>query len=266
MVRAKAASISLDVQVDRDFARLAPGDRIEKADDWQIEMQEQASAARQLAIEWLALPPAEFAHKLVWCVRESRHQQHRSRDYSDYVCAHIAAEVPASIPWLDALIAEGAPAECVLPFLDRAFSHREDGSLDCVSRCLRTPELETAALMVLLPSPPLSDEIDKEIIEKARRNSQLVEHLCFLARIPTQRLRQLLSDSDERLAGTTAAGIWGSRATPRVAPELTELWRQAVIRGDMREFDLRKMFEFDSALAYMWLLDRSLHQRKKLSN
>jgi hypothetical protein len=73
-------------------------------------------------------------------------------------------------------------------------------------------------------------------------------------------LRQLLGDPDDFLVAATATGMWECITTPKIAPDLMDPWRHAVIRGNIREYDLCEMFKMDNALAYSWLLDRSLHR------
>jgi hypothetical protein len=56
--------------------------------------------------------------------------------------------------------------------------------------------------------------------------------------------------------------MWECTATPKIATELIELWRQAVVCGNIHEYDLCAMFKVDNTLAYSWLLDRASHRPK----
>ena len=255
--RASHSGFPFVVDIDPDYAVLFPDDPGDDERGYEVRNNEQADAVRRLMSDWLLRSPTEGARKLVWCVRESKAARRQWPDLSQWMCSLLAGQAADPGAWLTALMAEDASADHLLPFLDCIVRQQQEGWLDCVIRCLRSPSLAVAALTVLISLPDQNDDLEREINEKLKAWPKLVEREAMFGRIPSPRLLRLLNDDDIGVLSATAEGIWHGRSEHPIPSELLVSWRRAVVRGGMSEHDLVAMFSADTDLAFEWLVDRA---------
>ena len=258
---ASRLDISLNLPKDPDFERLFPDDSHDNPETWQRRRQERNAAVEALAKEWSHGEPVEVATRLVELEREARWLQRQRPRLTPLLCQRLATTVANPEEWLANFANADLAGDLVIPFAERL---RDEGqpTADPFARLLDQDDLAWHVLPIILTMahPP------PQLVERALSHPQLypnsVETLVLRSEVPIPTLLRLLEHPRREIAINAAVGEWASNPQGTIRPELSDPWREAILRSpaDLPDsgtgYWLRQILAADQALSYDWLLHR----------
>ena len=133
---ARELRLKLRVTVPEDYTILSP---VRERSDWQKAEDQQARAARGLAVRWSEKDPDTVSDRIVYLEREAAVAGVHMPAWTHYVCCEIASNISTPLRWAESLMRSGARCELIGPFLGRALAVQADGLPEIASRCLENP-------------------------------------------------------------------------------------------------------------------------------
>ncbi len=258
---ASRLDISLNLPKDPDFERLFPDDSHDNPENWQRRQQERGVAVEALAKEWCLGQPVEVAARLVELEWEARWLQRQWPRLTPLLCQQLATTVANPEEWLANFANADLAGDLVVPFAER-LRDEEVPAEEQLAGMLDRDNLASHAVSLLLTMahPP------PQLLERALSHPQLypnsVETLVLRNEVPIPTLLRLLEHPRREIAINAAVGEWASNPQGTIRPELSDPWREAILRSpaDLPDsgtgYWLRQILAADPALSYDWLLRR----------
>jgi hypothetical protein len=245
--------MGLEIKLDPQFETLFPTRELGYDPSRQGR---QMAAVRELAAEWSAADPARVVQTLSVFEAAAEDVDVRYPRWTPLLCEEIANRTEKPGTWLRAAIEIGLKSDLAAPFLRRAAALRDKGWEEAVRVCLGRPDLEVAAIHVLLTAPDPPPGLLSEALDKLERYPEHIETYCMRGEVPKTTLVRLLRHRNPKVAAAAAVGEWYAAPEGWVQEGLFEEWRGAILGAPEDEDMLGDILKADPALARDWLIAR----------
>jgi hypothetical protein len=216
-------------------------------------------ALRELVATWSRQSPREVARRLAGCEREARQIERRWPRHTPWVCRELASRIEVPADWLNAFFEEKLPGDLAEPFLREIVRRRPAGWDALLDTWFDHQAWSATVASVLAGVADLPSRLEERTLTRLAGQPHLIFLLALRGEIWLSRLRALLRWPDGEAALAAAVGTWSADPQGSIPPDLTDDWRQAILRAgsDIEDRSLRsalaQVLGGDPALAFEWL-------------
>jgi len=217
----------------------------------------------KLAITLALEPPKKVASMLAEIEKEFAEFPHCHGGWDRYlVYQRLSETYEDSVEWLAASIDSRLPSRCVEIAMRIAFHRDFDRANPRISALIDDQNYGAAAANLVL----LSDRFDDGQFQKAVQRVSSENHdLGWLhwTTCPSRTIVALLGHSNKGVRTVVALAEW-TRTSGSVCPEVTALWREAILDIDEDNHSLSTILASDPELAFNWMKRRFIGSRWNL--
>ena len=213
------------------------------------------ATAREVADEWKREDPRTVACRMMYYERQRELADHIYPNALGYVPEEIAQRVNRPMEWLEAFLAQEAPASWVQPLLEAAVaaSPASDAPWELVGR---DTDYALVCVRVGLSLSGLSDSAVGHILEAVRHVVATRHDLVPWGDLSHEWQCRLLRDSDAKVRAAAAGPLWHAHRGIRPSGALgTLLWDAVVESGDSAL--LEGLIGKDRMVARAWVLQQA---------
>lgn len=247
---ARGVELDLHVPFDPSFEILYPPDERE---DWQAAAERQAGDARQLALSWSSLSPADAITRIARIEEEARLADVRWPRWTPFLCEEIAKTASYPYSWVQASMSSRLTPDLVEPFLRASAARNEAKWPELARACLLDPQFRPAAVDLLLTLEGPSADLLILAMSHLEGFSLAIGTMCLRCQVPPETLKLLLRHSDPSIAGAAALSTWHSRHRVPISESLREDWCSAIVRTTDDGYLLAQLLLHEPELARRWL-------------
>ena len=171
--------------------------------------------------------------------------------------AQLLAESNAEpLIWIDVLVRRGAPADLLLPFLQRSVEVNAEGWQDVLAELPGNDSYAWVALQVVLTRPVGEELRAKGIARLTGEHRKLIEGLLTGSEVDAETIERLLDASDPIVARDSAVAIAYGLGKVQLS-DLSEAgqarWREVIIASPPDDFWYSEILKGDPELFAEWL-------------
>lgn len=250
----ETAGLAVEIKVPDEFLTLFPRRwrRKDELKDWSRRNEEQVELLAKSLVE---RSNDEIARTMVDADTEALAVGITDRRLLIQLAQKMAADAEEPEAPLAALIERRAPADLVLPFLDRVVELQRAGWKGVLEAALANPGVAGAAIQVALVRP-CGDHLKQLAIVGASDWVRVVEHLVFRDEIDDVTMGLLLDAPDQAVRREVAVTLGTEPAAERLeqlAPEMRARCREVIIESPADEMWMPGILERDEQLCSNWL-------------
>jgi hypothetical protein len=252
---AKWGRLNLQIEVDETFDALY-SDR-DYAENWQEQEKRRVS-------ELCAIADNLLTHPVNYVLRYLTELRSEAVEFGDkngngflwVVYHHIARKCQSPREWLDAFVAQTAPCEFLVPFIDRV-SQEYSGQYEAIlNRLLQCPNYQLLAISRSLRLP-IPNEALLSSAFALLNNTELAGQLLLRdSGIPLEVMAKLLEHPNPVVRATAAIGEWQREPVSTIRPALEAQWQIAIREVNSDNYALNDIFERSPLIAFEWLQSR----------
>lgn len=255
---AKHIDLEAEIPLDQAFETLYPARDYSDSDDWQVVEKRNRQRVRELANEWSRMPPEQVIRRITLIEQEANLAPIRGiRRWTPTLCIELADTVSSPSEWTRVMIRERVTSEFVEPFLWKVVERENKDWVALASACLDEPNLESAAISLVLKLSDPPEDLLSEAMSRLERFVKLVEIICLRGQVSERVLTYLLQHEIPPVAEAAANGTWLADPEGTIPDAVQEVWRRAMIKHVTEAHWLPKAFNADFHLAYQWLEARA---------
>ncbi len=250
--------ITSEITIDEEYATLFPADVSRNPEEWEHDSKTNSDKARKLSERWIVADPNLVCRKIGWCIEESSRLQYRRQDYLQMIADILSRQVTNIHVWTLAAIASSKSHILVRLLLQRLRPIDSSAWIDCVRKCIDQAEMAVAAFEELLVAEFIDEDLEQFVIDGLKKWYPVAAYHTRLGNVPSSRIRRFLACDNPTICGAIADALFESGLISREGElaELRDVWMQAVIKSDVKDYQLGRMFESDASLAALWIEDR----------
>jgi len=263
---AKRIDLELPAESDTVFELFYPADDYRDREELERRQAEGLAAVQELAERWaLQRSPREVAEELKAHEQEAARIGHRGwPPRTENLCRSLASLTEHPQEWLAAFVEGKLRGELVAPFLRRVIETQPDGWEKAIRICFKSESQAWAAASQILELPEPPPQLLEQALEITPNFPRSVQTMCLREQIPLGNLRALLRHPDWKVALAAAVGEWTAGTKGQIREELTEDWREAILRSPLgvdgeslrwarNLFWSQKILASDPELALSWI-------------
>jgi hypothetical protein len=251
-VYAEKLDLLSEIKIDPIAAILyPPGDY----SDWENEERRRQQSADVLASQLIDKDPTRVADVLTTIEEQARAASISFPSWGRHVCWRIAAATDRPGVWIKALVDRGAPAFLIEFFLMKIATRDLTVGEIWVALALETPSLQMLGVEVVLKHYEFEQPIWQKASPLFKNCRGMIEGCILRHEVGTKNLKALLNHENPDVSGIVAACMWGIKAEARIADELLEDWKRAIVQqvDERQEHILEKIFPKHPDIAFEWI-------------
>jgi CRISPR-associated endoribonuclease Cas6 len=212
---------------------------------------------RQISVDWelnLGIP-VDPDFKILYPLKERMANLTWPR-WTPYLCSKIATSVNDPSLWVNAILAQDAEADLVLPFLQQALELQNAGWEQLAFGCFHSEKAQRAVVHIALTSVLVPEVLKDAVFQIVEKYTGMIETLILSGQVNEKITLRLLRHENPALAIAAANGEWARDPQKQVADSLLEDWIQVVVNYIDDEYWLSDAFA-QYPIAYDWLSART---------
>jgi hypothetical protein len=254
-------------KIDQDFLVLFPHDHRCANFDEERRAVRQNSRIEKCLTRLSKLSFDAFARRVIEFNEQFKFVAAFSANYFPFFLQLFSESTQQMSLYIAALVKAGAGADLLLPFLSHARAVNDPRWMSDAFALLSSAHTRSAGVEVMLRCPTsMPEEFESANVLNARLCINVIGTRVPCDRIPVFRLRRLLDDSCPELVEKVACEMWRYGDKQPIPHEIYSMWSIVVSRSAIDGYQLEKIFEFDSYVAFLWLQARLSNEARRGHN
>jgi hypothetical protein len=252
---AKVHNIEVAFAIDPSFDALFPVEPLhdDNFEKYQSGFPPLISKARALGESWGQNKPEEVVAEICHWIAEAALVGRPWPDMCLVCCDAISTKINAQLPWVRAIVDQGARADLLSPFLRRAIDTNEEGWARSLRECIAIDGYRAEAMELALTHSLVPDEVVDQAIGEASKVRETLRTMVMLRDLSDHVIGKLLDAEDSEVVCDTLEGIWHKlKKSPKAAPWYDK-WREATVRYLYDDYCLQGAIHDDPQLRHEWI-------------
>jgi len=222
--------------------------------DWKEEQKLRQTNADKLAFELSKKDPVKVADELTTVEEQARAANISYPSWGWQVCLRIPEIIENPLVWLKAFFDRGAPAYMLEGFFEKIVASDRAEAEKWVLLALKKQSLQMLMVSLVLKHSFPESSIWLEASPLFKDWTGVIDGCVLRKEVSNNNLRALLNHPNGRVAGATAASLWGIGNEGNIPAELFQDWKTALVKYvDEQEHILEKIFPRHPDIAFDWI-------------